>query len=81
MEKLERFGGDTVIHGPCVHHVQPSDPKAAYATGQVYGAAGGAASRSSLHPFDCQNYSRRAAFLGNQRIETFSAFDFPVLRS
>jgi hypothetical protein len=81
MEKLERFGGDTAIHGPCIHNVQPSDPKATYATDQVYGAAGGAVSHSALHPFGCQNYNRRAAFLGNQRTETFSAFDFPVLRS
>jgi NAD(P)-dependent dehydrogenase (short-subunit alcohol dehydrogenase family) len=47
MEKLQGFGGDTPMGRPgqpaelASIYVQLADPKASYATGQVYGAAGG----------------------------------------
>jgi NAD(P)-dependent dehydrogenase (short-subunit alcohol dehydrogenase family) len=47
MEKLEKFGGDTPMGRPgqpaelASIYVQLADPQASYATGQVYGAAGG----------------------------------------
>ena len=47
MEKLENFGGDTPMGRPgqpaelASIYVQLADPQASYATGQVYGAAGG----------------------------------------
>jgi NAD(P)-dependent dehydrogenase (short-subunit alcohol dehydrogenase family) len=48
MEKLEKFGGQTPMGRPgqpaelASIYVQLADPSASYATGQVYGAAGGA---------------------------------------
>lgn len=47
MEKLVKFGGDTPLGRPgqpaelASIYVQLADPQASYATGQVYGAAGG----------------------------------------
>jgi NAD(P)-dependent dehydrogenase (short-subunit alcohol dehydrogenase family) len=47
MEKLEKFGGDTPMGRPgqpaelAPIYVQLADPEASYATGQIYGAAGG----------------------------------------
>jgi NAD(P)-dependent dehydrogenase (short-subunit alcohol dehydrogenase family) len=47
MEKLAKFGGDTPLGRPgqpaelASIYVQLADPQASYATGQVYGAAGG----------------------------------------
>lgn len=47
MEKLEKFGGDTPMGRPgqpaelASIYVQLADPMASYATGQIYGAAGG----------------------------------------
>jgi NAD(P)-dependent dehydrogenase (short-subunit alcohol dehydrogenase family) len=47
MEKLQEFGGDTPMGRPgqpaelASIYVQLADPKASYANGQVYGAAGG----------------------------------------
>ncbi|MGA1834330.1 SDR family oxidoreductase [Rhizobium wenxiniae] len=47
MEKLQGFGGDTPLGRPgqpaelASIYVQLADPKASYATGQIYGAAGG----------------------------------------
>jgi NAD(P)-dependent dehydrogenase (short-subunit alcohol dehydrogenase family) len=47
-EKLQKFGGDTPMGRPgqpvelASIYVQLADPQASYATGQVYGAAGGA---------------------------------------
>jgi NAD(P)-dependent dehydrogenase (short-subunit alcohol dehydrogenase family) len=47
MEKLHKFGGDTPLGRPgqpaelASIYVQLADPQASYATGQVYGAAGG----------------------------------------
>jgi NAD(P)-dependent dehydrogenase (short-subunit alcohol dehydrogenase family) len=47
MEKLEQFGGKTPMGRPgqpaelASIYVQLADPSASYATGQVYGAAGG----------------------------------------
>ena len=47
MEKLQQFGGDTPLGRPgqpaelASIYVQLADPKASYATGQIYGAAGG----------------------------------------
>jgi len=48
MEKLENFGGQTPMGRPgqpaelASIYVQLAAPDASYATGQVYGAAGGA---------------------------------------
>jgi NAD(P)-dependent dehydrogenase (short-subunit alcohol dehydrogenase family) len=47
MEKLEKFGGDTPMGRPgqpvelASIYVQLANPQASYATGQIYGAAGG----------------------------------------
>ena len=47
MEKLENFGGQTALHRPgqpaelASIYVQLADAGASYATGQVYGSAGG----------------------------------------
>lgn len=75
MEKLEKFGGDAPMGRAgqpaelASIHVQLADPRASYATGQVYGAAGGGGSRnppasSKLNPKDKRHES---TYLARQR--------------